>query len=178
MRLQRPAEPIRQDGDAFSHTFTFSNGDLAIPKIDILYAQPETFEQAQTASIEEVGHDSVISLQMGENRASFGSRKDDGKLGRAANALDVDKFELPIERLLVEEEQSAESLVLGGGRNVGINGEMSEECGDLWLAHLVGVAFSVEEDEAANPIDVGLLGADAVMLDPQVPADAIEEFRR
>lgn len=55
---------------------------------------------------------------MGENGASFGSRKDDGKLGRAANALDGDEFELPIEHLLVEEEQGAESLVLRGSRNI------------------------------------------------------------
>ena len=118
VRLQRPAEPLREDGNAFPHTLAFSNGNLAISKIDILDAQPETFEQAQTAPVEEVCHDPVISLQMGENGASFGSRKDDGKLGRAANALDGDEFELPIEHLLVEEEQGAESLVLRGSRNI------------------------------------------------------------
>jgi hypothetical protein len=32
--------------------------------------------------------------------------------------------------------------------------------------------------EAANPIDVGLFGANAVAFDAQVPADAIEEFGR
>jgi len=111
VRLQRAAESLREDGNAFPHTLALSNGNLPISKIDILDAQPETFEQAQTAPVEEVGHDPVISLQMGENGASFGSRKDDGKLGRAANTLDGDKFELPIEHLLVEEKQGAESLV-------------------------------------------------------------------
>jgi len=40
------------------------------------------------------------------------------------------------------------------------------------------MAFSVEEDEAADPIEVGLFGANAVMLDAQVPADAVEQLGR
>jgi hypothetical protein len=34
----------------------------------------------------------------------------------------------------------------------------------------------VEENEAANPIDVGLLGPNAVTLDAQMPADAVKQF--
>jgi hypothetical protein len=32
----------------------------------------------------------------------------------------------------------------------------------------------MKEDETANPIEVNLLGADAVMLYAEVPADAIQ----
>jgi hypothetical protein len=35
--------------------------------------------------------------------------------------------------------------------------------------------FAVEKDVSPYPIDIGLLGADGVMLDPQVPADAVEQ---
>ena len=45
---------------------------------------------------------------------------------------------------------------------------------DLFFAHCVWVAFIVEEDEAANPAEVSGFGADAVMLDAQMPADAVE----
>jgi hypothetical protein len=32
------------------------------------------------------------------------------------------------------------------------------------------------EDVTPDPVDVGLLGADGVMLHPQMPADAVEEL--
>jgi hypothetical protein len=41
-------------------------------------------------------------------------------------------------------------------------------------ARFVGVAFAMKEDVAANPIDVGLLDADRVMFDAQMPANPVE----
>jgi hypothetical protein len=38
------------------------------------------------------------------------------------------------------------------------------------------VSLLVEKDVAPDPIDISLLGADAVMFDPQVPTDAVEEL--
>jgi hypothetical protein len=112
MGLKRTAEPLREDGNAFPHALAFSNGNLTIPKIDILHAEPETLEQTQTAPVEEVCHDPVVSLQLGENSASFGAGKNDGKLRWAPDALDVDEFELLIQYLLVKKKQGAQSLVL------------------------------------------------------------------
>ena len=57
-----------------------------------------------------------------------------------------------------------------------LDGEVAEELSDVVFAHLGGMAFFVEEDETANPIKVGLLGAQAVALDPKMPADAIEQL--
>jgi hypothetical protein len=39
-----------------------------------------------------------------------------------------------------------------------------------------GVTFAVEKDVPSDPVDVDLLGADAVVLEAQVPADAIKQF--
>jgi hypothetical protein len=38
------------------------------------------------------------------------------------------------------------------------------------------MTFVVEEDETADPIYVGLLGSDAVALNAQMPADAVQQF--
>ena len=46
---------------------------------------------------------------------------------------------------------------------------------DLVGAHLGGVALAVEEDEALDPVDLGALGADAIMLEPQAVTDLLEE---
>ena len=51
-------------------------------------------------------------------------------------------------------------LVLGGGGDALVNGEVIEKLGNFFFTHLVGVALSVEEDEASNPIEVGLFGPD------------------
>jgi hypothetical protein len=86
----------------------------------------------------------------------------------------VDEIEFAIEHLLVEKKQRGESLVLSRGGNVFLGGQMSQECGDFRFAHFFWMAFAVKENKAPAPIDVGLLGADAVMLQAQLPADAVE----
>jgi hypothetical protein len=40
------------------------------------------------------------------------------------------------------------------------------------------MAFVVKKNEAADPIDIALLGANAVTLNPQMPADPVEKFLR
>ena len=39
------------------------------------------------------------------------------------------------------------------------------------------MAFVVEEDEAARPVDVGMLDVDGVLLLPQGGAGLVEQFR-
>ena len=65
-------------------------------------------------------------------------------------------------------------LILSGGGDMSFDGQARQEGGDFLFAHLVGMPLALEEDEAANPIDVRSLGAQAVMLHPQMPPDAIE----
>lgn len=55
---------------------------------------------------------------------------------------------------------------------------MAKEGGNFFFAHLVRVAFFMKNDEAANPINVSLLGPDGVAFDSQVPADAVEKLWR
>jgi hypothetical protein len=55
-----------------------------------------------------------------------------------------------------------------------VDGQMRQVCADLFFAHFVWMAFIVEEDEAANPAEVSGFGPNAVMLDAQMPADAVE----
>ncbi len=67
-------------------------------------------------------------------------------------------------------------LVLGGGGDLAFDGEMAEERFNLGIGHFPGVPLVVEEDEAFDPIDVGVFGADAVVEDPGVLADLVEQF--
>jgi hypothetical protein len=79
--------------------------------------------------------------------------------------------------VLVEEKQRAEGLILSRGGDVQIRREVAEKRRDLRLAHLVGVAFAVEENEPPYPIDIGLLGAYGIALYSQMPTDAVQQAR-
>lgn len=124
-------------------------------------------------------HEAVVAFEVGEDGAGFGPGKDDGELRRALDAFDAGNvFELLLKHFPVKEKESAEGLILGGGGDAAVDGEVAEEGGDFFFAHRLGVPLPVEEDVSANPIEVNLLGADAVAFDAEVPADAIEEPER
>jgi hypothetical protein len=42
---------------------------------------------------------------------------------------------------------------------------MSEKFGDFFFAHFIGMTFAMKENEASDPVDVGLFSADAVVFD-------------
>jgi hypothetical protein len=67
-------------------------------------------------------------------------------------------------------------LVLGGGSDAAICGEITQEGSNFFLTHLRRMTFVVKEDKPADPVNVGFLCANAVMFDAQMPADAIENF--
>ena len=52
--------------------------------------------------------------------------------------------------------------------------EMSEKFGDFLLPHFIRLAFPMKENVTADPIYVRFFGANGVMFDAQMPADAIK----
>jgi hypothetical protein len=54
---------------------------------------------------------------------------------------------------------------------------MREERFDFRRTHFPRMPTAVEEHEATNPLDIGLLGAQAVVLEANAVADAVEEAR-
>ncbi len=76
----------------------------------------------------------------------------------------------------VEEGDGAEGLVLGGGRDIAVCGEVDDELLYFGDAHFAGVFFVVEEDVAANPVDIGFFGALGVVFSADGVADLFEEL--
>ena len=177
MRLERPAKPLGQEGDAFAQAFAFAHGDLFVTEVDIFDPKTQAFEQAQTAAIEEMGHEPIVALEPGEDGARFGTGKDHRDFRRSLGPLEIDELEFALEHMLIKEKQRAKSLVLGRGSDVSVDGQMIKEGGDLIFPHIAGVPLIVEENEAADPIEVRLLGADGVTFDAKMPADAVEQLR-
>jgi hypothetical protein len=81
-----------------------------------------------------------------------------------------------VEHLAIEEQEGAEGLVLGGGGDVCLDGQVGQECFHLGGAHFDRVAHVVEKDVAFDPANVGLLGADGVVLETDGVADLSSSF--
>jgi len=63
-----------------------------------------------------------------------------------------------------------------GSGDISIHCKMREEGTDLLLAHFARMAFAVKKNEAADPVDISLFGADAVALYAQIAAYSIEQL--
>ena len=96
--------------------------------------------------------------------AWISSRQGDGQVFRT---LRTDKAfeprELDLEYLAIEKEQRVQRLVLRRRGDAIANRESRQERRRLGGAHLRRMSFPVKEDVALDPVDVGLLGAAAVV---------------
>jgi hypothetical protein len=90
----------------------------------------------------------------------------------------VERWELDVEHLLVEEQQARQRLVLGAGRDTSHDGQVRQERLDFRSPHVAGMPLVVKEDVAANPVDVGLLGADRVMEQTELVPHLVEQLHR
>ena len=77
--------------------------------------------------------------------------------------------------LPVEEYDGVQRLVLSQGGHLALHGQMGQKRLHLGRTHLCRMPLPVEQDEPSDPIDVGQLGADAVVQPPDDAADLIEQ---
>ena len=66
---------------------------------------------------------------------------------------------------------------LGCGGHVVVDRRVREEALHLGGSHVARMTLAVKEDETPNPIGVGLLCADAVVLDAAALPDLVQETR-
>lgn len=126
-----------------------------------------------------MGHKAIVTFEMSQDGSCFGFAEDDRDSSGTTNSLDTaDKLKFAIEDMLVKKKKCTKGLVLSGGCHVEVKIEVAQKGGDLFFAHLLRVTLIVEENEAADPVDIGLFGANAVAFHAQVPTDTIQEFGR
>ena len=66
-------------------------------------------------------------------------------------------------------------MILGRSRYVSLDRKVGQKALDLGFAHGVRMALPMEQDESFYPVPIGLLGADAIMLQAQTLADPVQE---
>ena len=86
----------------------------------------------------------------------------------------VEPGQIRLEHLPIEEKQGGQRLVLSCSSDLAVDGKMVEKARDLGLAQGGWVPFAAEQDEAAYPMNIRLLGAVAIML----VADGLAQLRQ
>jgi hypothetical protein len=85
--------------------------------------------------------------------------------GRLADNV-VQPWQFRAQHFPVEKQQSALRLVLRRGRHVSLDREMGQKRLDMRASHFARVPAPIEHDIAADPVDIRLLGAYAVVPEP------------
>ena len=149
---ERSDGDLRQGDGPIAPALGALDPDLAALELEVLDPQPERLEQAEPAPVQEGGNEAVDAWKGVEQPADLIAREDEREVPRPPGAdRGAEAFELAAGHVAVREEEGRQGLVLRGGGDPPAHGEVGEEGDDLGRAHLPGVAFPAEEDEAARP---------------------------
>jgi len=107
------------------------------------------------------------AAQRHQQCSRLGSREDHRQPRRRFRAYDaIEPRQFDCQHFPVEKEQCALGLVLCRRRNTAIRREMREKRLDVGSRQIDWMAIAVKADVAPDPVDVGLLGPYAVVLEP------------
>src|SRR5687767_4879624 len=113
-----------------------------------------------------------------EDGAHFVGREDDRKTLSSPRTDDVVQ---PGQRILqyesVQEQESAEGLVLGRSTDMLVGSEMSKERVHVVATHRCGMPLVVKEDEALDPACIRFFSPAAVMSRSQLASYPVHELR-
>jgi hypothetical protein len=117
------------------------------------------------------------SVQIQKDAARFIVGENDRQPSRPLCPLHlVEPADVALEDFSVQEQKGAQSLVLRGCGNQAVARQMGEKFCDLGFPHLFWMAFSVIQNEPADPIAVRSLRPKTKMFPPDDIPDLIEEF--
>jgi len=166
----------RQHRPAVLVALAASNHDQVGAEIHVLHAETTALENAEAGAIEEAGHEPRWAGEPLEHGPHLVAGENDWQsLGSLCAHDVVEPRQVDRQHVTIEEQERAQGLVLGGGGDASLDGEGAQEPRDLGRAQLDGMALAVEEDEPADPGNVGLLGPAAVMTGAQGLANAVEQ---
>ena len=173
----------RRDGGQHRPTIAVAlpraHGDLVTVEVEILDPQTQHLEQPEPAAVEQEHDQALDSGELSDELPRLVARQHDRQALRSAGAGRVgQRAKVDPQDLAVEEEERGERLILGRGGDAEVDGEGGEEGADRLRAELGRVALAVEEDVAADPAAVSLLGPRAVVADAQRRPHAVQQPRR
>jgi hypothetical protein len=173
MGTQRLEQGSRANGLTVLVALAGAHRDCGAREVDVLDAQVQRFEQAQARAVEQAADEAGRAGEKGEHGGHLGAVEDDRQMLPPVGAHQVvEPRQVEAERVAVEEEKRGEGLVLGGGRDPFVDGQVRQEGRDVGRAEFARVPAMVMEDEPPHPVGVRLLGARAVVARAQVAGES------
>jgi hypothetical protein len=173
---QRLAGGRGQERDPVLAALAIADGGLVAFEIDVLHPQAHRFQQTQAGPVEQTRHQADGAVQFGQQGADLASaqhrRHAHGPLG--AHQL-VQPRQFAAHNDPVQEQQGAQGLVLGGGADPTVGGQVRQERCHLRFTHLLRVALAVIQHEAADPAGAGPSRAAAVVSRADGIVDLVEQ---
>ncbi len=174
--LERIEESRGENGGAFPVPFWIADDDLSVVEVEVFDPQAQAFHQAQAAAVEELSDQAVASVHATDDQADLVPAEDSGDAAGDAGADRVERFQdRGAEDLLVEEEDGAQGLVLGGCGDLFLDGEVGEEGFDIPGLEVSGVLQGMVAQEAADPGQVGAFGAQGVVFPAEDEPGLLEQ---
>jgi hypothetical protein len=174
---QRFLRAAREHRSAIAAALAAAHHDLAAVEVEILDAKLQAFEQPESGPVEQRADEARGPFEAGEDGPCLVARQYDRQARRGLGADHVvEPRQLALEDLLVEEQDRAQRLILGGRAHAPPHGEARQERRHLGLPHLQRVALAMEENEAPDPADVSLLRPAPVVAQADGVAHAVHEL--
>jgi hypothetical protein len=176
---ERRSRRLRQRRHAILVALRPAQTQLARLEVDVLHAQRESLEQAQSRPIEQSRYQPLHARELREQRAHLLTREHDRqpqRRVRANRARDVADVEL--QHLAIQEHERAERLILRRRRDAPFDGKVRQEAPNRVPSELARVTLAVIEHIPADPANVGLDRTRTAMTDAKCIAHAIEKPRR
>jgi hypothetical protein len=178
LRLPLVPQVPGQKGGPVLAALAAPDEEETLAEIDILDAQAETLQQAQTAAIEQPRHEGMPARHGGEPPLNLRLGEHGG---RPLVALTADRGDLSDQGLVkdipIEKNQGVQGLPLGGGRHLALRCGVGEKPFHLLCPKPVRMGLAAEVmDRAQYPLAIGLLGTVGVVMLAEPLAHLVHEL--
>ena len=177
---QRRLGRCRQHHRAILAALAVPHVDQAPVEVHILDPERQALLKAQTRRHRATNRSARTPVRTQASSAATSSR--DRTTGTCCDVLGPADLahpgEIDPENLPIEKENGRQRLLVGGGRNLRDRGKVREVAFDLGPAHGLRMLQTVKADEAADPEQIGLLGAQAVVLVANALTHLIKQAQR
>ena len=177
--VQAMLERGRQHHHPVLAALALAHDDRAALEIDVLDPQTYAFHQPHAGAIQQLREQAMPGRNAPHQAADLflSQHHRQPRLVLRAAQLPHPRQVEP-KHLLVEKQQRRQRLLVRGRRHAALGSEPGQERLELRLCQLRRMTQAVEPDESTRPMDVRLLGANAVVHVPDLLAKGVEQALR
>jgi hypothetical protein len=177
--LEHKGERGRNGGEPVLVALARTDGQWLDLNIDVLDPGPDGFHDAQAAPVEQFGHQLGGAIHQREDGGDFFAGHDhrDVDVLVGTHGIDAALYGV-VEDSLVEEHYGIHRLVLSGGDDMSMYRQVGQEWLDFGFGgeEVLARPHAVETDEPDDPLRIGALGVNGVVVQTEHLSHFIEEL--